>query len=334
MGENGQKNFSEEQFYDHYYQKALSIGKYFCHTNELAQEIAQLTSIKLFLWKDKVQKPEQWIYQVARNYAYQLMKKNKTEKEFQNILQNIFQSDAYPELIEMPQLEFVISKIPSSFLSDNEKLIAVDYFINKFTTDQLIKKHDLTEDNVNENIYHIKQEIILFLRFGTDFKMIPKIAGTHLNSNIMYFIRKLKHSLETQNFSELSGYLDSSIVLDKLTQVEKLEKIINYELRYREPGIYRLICTFLTDRKFPYNIAFTIKLTDYKKIRIISEPRITTKVVKISPESLTDDVKLMNARKIDGSQVLSIDEVRELEKKLKTTEYKLKYNKDSSKDPK
>jgi len=334
MGENGQKKNSEEQFYNHYYQKALSIGQYFCHTNELAQEIAQLTSIKLFLWKDKVQKPDQWIYQVARNYAYQLMKKNKTEKEFQYLLQKIIQSDAYPELIEMPQLEFVISKIPSSFLSDNEKLIAVDYFINKFTTDQLIKKHDLTEDNVNENIYHIKQEIILFLRFGTDFKMIPKIAGTHLNSNIMYFIRKLKHSLETQNFSELSGYLDSSIVLDKLTQVEKLEKIINYELRYREPGIYRLICTFLTDRKFPYNIAFTIKLTDYKKIRIISEPRITTKVVKISPESLTDDVKLMNARKIDGSQVLSIDEVRELEKKLKTTEYKLKYNKDSSKDPK
>ena len=334
MGENGQKNFSEEQFYDHYYQKALSIGKYFCHTNELAQEIAQLTSIKLFLWKDKVQKPEQWIYQVARNYAFQLLKSNKIEGDLKKKLQLTVQEENYPDLLEMPKLKAVLDDVPDSFLTETEKDIAKDYFVKGIQLEQLLEKYSISYESINEKIYHIKQEIILFLRFGTVFKMIPKIAGTHLNSNIMYFIRKLKHSLETQNFSELSGYLDGSIELDKLSQVEKLEKIINYELRYREPGIYRLICTFLADRKFPYNIAFTIKLTDYKKIRIISEPGLTTKVLKISPESLTEEVKLMNAKKIDGSQVLTLAEVQELEKKIKTTEYKLKYNKDSSQSPK
>lgn len=318
MGENGKINFSEEQFYDHYYQKALSIGRYLCHTNELAQEIAQLTSIKLFLWKDRVQKPDQWIYQVARNYAYQLMKNNKSERDFHKALSRIIQSNSLPELIKIPHLETAISDIPASFLSEEEKLIAVDHFVHELGREQLITKYELSEDSLNEKIYHIKQEIILFLRFGTDFKVIPKIAGTHLNSNIMYFIRKLKHSLESQEFSELMRYIDTTIELVKLVKVEKLKKIINYELHYKEPGIYRLICTFLTEKNFPYILAFTIQLTDYKKIKIISEPTLTTKVLKISPDSITDEVKLAHARKIDGSQILSLEEVKNMEKKLKT----------------
>jgi hypothetical protein len=324
MGENGRKNFSEEEFYSHYYQKALSIGKYFCHTTELAQEIAQLTSIKLFLWKDKVQKPDQWVYQVARNYAFQLLKTYEKEGSFQETLQHVVKAEKYPNLMDMPKLEAVLSDVPASFLSDTEKEIAKDYFVKGLKLGQLVKNYAISEKSINEKIYHIKQEIILFLRFGTEFKMIPKIAGTHLNSNIMYFLRKLKNSLETQNFSILSGYIDNSVDLNKLVRAEKLVSIINYELRYNAPGTYRLLTAFLTDKKFPYAIAFTIKLTDYKKIRIISEPTLTERVVKFSPKDMTDETKLINARKIDGSQVLSRDEALKLISKIKTTEIEVK----------
>jgi hypothetical protein len=54
MGNYAEKNIFEEKYYGQYFQKALSIGNYYCRDFDLAQEVAQLTIIKLYLWGDQV----------------------------------------------------------------------------------------------------------------------------------------------------------------------------------------------------------------------------------------------------------------------------------------
>ena len=208
MSKNRQENLVEEDFYTHYFQKALSIGEYFCHKPDYAQEIAQLTTIKLFLWKDKIEKPDKWVYQVARNYSLQLLQKVKANNEFINFCGQNEAEASFPELIEHPDLENVLNEIQEEFIKTGDIQLARDYFINEQEIDDLIGRYSLSQAKLSEKLYNIRQEIILYLKFNSGFKVVGKIPGTRLNRNIMNFIHKLKESLETHDFTEIIRFME------------------------------------------------------------------------------------------------------------------------------
>ena len=314
---------AEENFYTHYYQKALSIGEYFCRKSDYAQEITQLTTIKLFLWRDKIEKPDKWVYRVARNYSLQLLKKIQTNTEFIDSIGQNETEASFPELIEHLDLDNVLHEIPLEFINTGDFALARDYFIRELEFNDLVERYSLSPVKLSEKLYNIRQEIILYLKFNSGFKIVGKIPGTRLNRNIMNFIHKLKESLEMRDFTEIIRYMDKPTNLEDLKKVKIVQKVLRYELHYLEPGIYRLHVIYLLEGNIPYTISLKIKLTNWKKIRVISELKLPSKVIKISHEDVDDYARMLLIKKYSGENLLNNDEICEVIKNSKATEIKI-----------
>ena len=319
MGNFSKENSYEELNYQHYYQKALTIGKYFCHQIDLAEEVAQLTVIKLFLWKDKVECPDKWIYQVARNNSLQIINKQKKSAELILLLKRKQEQEQYSALVECPDLDKILHELPTEFLDTKDRELAIDFYCNGIDKSQLIEKYKLDDIKLSEKLYHIRQEVILYLKFTGDFTFIPKISGTRLNRNILNFIRKLKHCMETMDFTQLAPYADNIEELEKLKEAQKFVKLLNYELKHREKGKYSLFISYLTDKTFPFVIMFDIKLADWKKIRVISRLVVPKKVFRINQKLDGNDI-LLTKRTQNGNNLLSKAEADKILNKLDTTD--------------
>ncbi|MCF7920591.1 MAG: hypothetical protein K9N06_11825 [Candidatus Cloacimonetes bacterium] len=311
MGKTGKENPEEEIFFQHYFQKALVIGKYFCYQIDLAEEVAQLSVIKLYLWKDKIVNTDKWIYQVARNYSLQIIKKQKKSAELELHLKHKKEQEEYSDLAEHPDLNQIFNELPTEFLDKKDIELAMDFYCNGFDKQKLVEKYDLDLSKVSEKLYHIRQEIILFLKFTGEFMFIPQIAGTRLNRNIHNFIRKLKHCLETLDFSELIAYTDNIDEIENLKNARKLIKLLHYKLRYIENGKYRLIIFYLTDKKMPYIIIFDVELADWKKIRMISRPVLPTRIIRINQAMEVSDEIYLKVKQ-EGDYLLNKEEAEKL----------------------
>jgi hypothetical protein len=319
LSEAWQDKFSEDSFYSHYYQKALTIGEHFCHKSHIAQEIAQLTTIKLFLWKERVEKPDKWVYQVARNFSLQMLDRLKSDTEFLQLIGAVSEAENYPDLIDHPNLEKIISEIPPEIFCESDRELARDYYVQEKDAGYLAEIYNLSEDSIIPKLYNIRQEIILYIKFTGNFKIICKVPGTKLNRNIMYLIEKLKQSLETQDFREVGKYLDSDKHLDSLKTARIVHKVHSYELSFLNPGLYRLNAIYLLENNVPYVISIDIQLADWKRIRIVSDFKFCKKIVKISREEVDDNIRRLKLRKHNGELLLSKEEILEIIDKTKHT---------------
>ena len=106
-----------------------------------------------------------------------------------------------------------------------------------------------------------------------------------------------------------------------------MQKVLSYELHYLEPGIYKLHVIYLLEGNIPYTISLKIKLTNWKKIRIISEFKLPSKVLKISHEDVDDNARKLLIKKYSGENLLNDYEICEVLKKTRTTEIILTHKK-------
>lgn len=311
MVKNLNKKTETEIFFENAYNKALNIGRYFCKDNDLAKEIAQLTTVKLYYKKDEVKSPDKWIYQVARNNALQILKKQQRNQELNREIELMKKNDNLPDVIEHPQLEKVILDLPSGFMNDIDKNIAFDYFCNDLKKSQISAKYDIDMSKINDKLYHLRQEIILYLKLEGDFFYIRNISGTRLNRNINNFIQRFTECLNKKDYSNLSHFTDNFKDFEVFNELPCIDKIKTFEIK-KKNNEYKLMIICLTAEEDPFVTFFTVTFKDFKKIDSISKPALPDKAYRVNSKDLGEFTSVLKLRKRNGQFYCTKKEIDEI----------------------
>ena len=301
-------------------QNAFQVASHFLADDDSAQEIAQLTAIEYFLNEENM-KPEtlhNWVYTVAKNKSLNFIKANKKKINYdpkimgRNIQDNIQSFEQEMEFSE------ILSQIPNNIVNLKDR----DILRHALKRGVLVAAKDL---NINVHsfrtkIYRIKQEIMLYHKIQNGMKCIDPIPGTKLHHNLMNCVKKIKASLETNDFSFLTEFELDDKSRNRLEQTS-IHQIVKYQLDILKNNLYEVFVFYFEPNSKINSIRFEIVVDRGSRLKIVTFPQLPKKIVKIKNKDIPIELQEKLKPGKDGLIPLSREELdEELESNVKKIE--------------
>ncbi|MFA7057334.1 MAG: sigma-70 family RNA polymerase sigma factor [Candidatus Cloacimonadales bacterium] len=289
--------------------KAKQIAMNYVKNEDKAEEIAQLSSIQLFLNYDKIDKAKinSWLFTVTRNLCLDYFRENKTNKELlvdsQELEKYVVFENQHP--IEELNLDLY------SFISARDKAILKKYYYDNVPITKLAQSFKIKQPQLKHKIYLLENEIKLFHLFDCGEVYFKPVPATKLTKNLNRFISILVEALQTNDLHLMKRYFKDAIVHSSIDKI----KIKSYEaskIKVECKNDYLIVIGYLDfdDNIRVFNIRFTI--TDSGNIRVLEIPIIPEKVLLldkkiVDPKSL--EKKYTNKKGFYNNKLGTVEEM-------------------------
>lgn len=294
------------------FEKAKFIALKYVKEIDIAEEVAQLTSIKLYLNYDKIDKTKinSWLFSVTRNLCMDIHRKQKKTQELlvdPLDLSKNFSHEA-TELNEDLDLDIY------AFISVADKKILKKYYNQNVPLAKLAQDFKIKKDKLRRKIYSLENEIKLFHLINSDVVYFNPIPSTSLAKKINNFFKNLSKSLENYDLSSMKRYCKDAIIHDSIKKI-KIKSYETCKIKVIEDNNYNIIIAYLDFEKQlkVFNIRFTI--TKSGNIQVLEMPILPEKVLILDKERVplkNGSKELINKKGLYNNKLGTIEE---LEKK-------------------
>lgn len=292
--------------------KAKHIAIKYVKDIDVAEEIAQLSVIQLFLNYDKIdnEKINSWLFTVTRNLCMDFYRKSSDNKEILVDPLELSKRCVYEE-IEAPQ-DLDIDTY--SFLSATDKKILKKYYNENVALEKLAQDFKIKTNALKAKIYSLSNEIKLYHLINSDVKYFTPTPATKFTKNINRFISVMLKALNTNDLSLLKRYCKDAVIHKNIDKI-KIKSYDNCKIIVYGNNIYDLIIAYLDfESKIRiFKIKFTI--TDSSHLQVIEMPIIPKEVLIIDKKFIDpkkSEKELLNRR---GAYNFKLGSVAEMKKK-------------------
>lgn len=292
-------------------EKAKYIALKYVKNVDIAEEIAQLSSIQLYLNYAKIDKSKinSWLFTVTRNLCMDYFRENKTNKEV--LVDSKELENFVPFENEFPVRELDLDLY--SFISDRDKRILKRYYYENHSITKLAQSFKIKQDQLKYKIYLLESEIKLFHLFdnqGVYFKPVP---ATKLTKNINRFISVLTVALKNNDLNSMKKYCKDAIIHDSIEKI-KIKSYETSKIKVESKDNFLIVVGYLDfeDNIRVFNIRFTI--TESNSIRVLEMPIIPNKVLVIDKKYIGPGISeqsLLDKKGMYNDKLGTTDEIEQ-----------------------
>lgn len=293
------------------FEKAKYIAIRYVKDIDLAEEIAQLSSIQLFLNYGKIEKSKIncWLFTVTRNLCMDLYRKNKKDLEIFVDPVELSESSIIQAIEDEEQLDIDVY----DFISEADKKLLKKYYYQNIPISKLARDFKIKVKQLKQKIYSLENEIKLYHLVNSDVVYFKLVPTTKLTKQVNNFIKALIKALEKSDFVSMKRYCKDAIIHKSIENI----KIKSYEackIKVIEKDKYQIIIGYLDyeNQIKVFNIKFTI--TKSGNIQVLEMPIIPKRVLVldkkyIDPKSSVKE--LLNRKGLYNNKLGSIDEMKD-----------------------
>lgn len=289
--------------------KAKQIAMNYVKNEDKAEEIAQLSSIQLFLNYDKIDKAKinSWLFTVTRNLCMNYFRDNKIDQELLVDSQELEKYVAFENQHPVEELNLDLY----TFISARDKAILKKYYYDNVPIAKLAQSFKIKQPQLKHKIYLLENEIKLFHLLDSPKVCFKPVPGTKLTTNLNRFISVLVDALNNNDLYLMKRYFKDAIIHDYINKI----KIKSYEaskIEVESKNNYLIMIGYLDfdDNIRVFNIRFTI--TDSGNILVLEIPIIPEKVLLldkkiVDPKSL--EKKYTNKKGFYNNKLGTVEEM-------------------------
>ncbi len=294
------------------FEKAKFIALKYVKEIDIAEEVAQLTSIKLYLNYDKIDKTkiDNWLFSVTRNLCMDIHRKQKKTQELLVDPLDLSKNIAH----EATEINEDLNLDIYDFISVADRKLLKKYYNQNVSLPKLAQDFKIKKEKLRRKIHSLENEIKLFHLINSDVIYFNPIPNTNLARKINNFFKTLSKSLENDDLSSMKRYCKGAIINDSIKKV-KIKSYETCKIKVIENNNYNIIIAYLDFEKQlkVFNIRFTI--TKSGNIQVLEMPILPEKVLILDKKhfALEGGAKeLINKKGLYNNKLGTIEE---LEKK-------------------
>ncbi|OQY40312.1 MAG: hypothetical protein B6226_00165 [Candidatus Cloacimonetes bacterium 4572_65] len=292
--------------------KAKYIALKYVKNENIAEEIAQTASIKLFLNYTKIDEISlnNWIYKVTKNLCMDYFRKHKQDKELNDELYYLDNLPHEEESSSLSNQELNLELY--SFINKKDREILERYYLKQEGINELARAYKLKQKALKNKIYRLEQEIKLYHLIDSDVIYFKPVPATKLTKKINSFISSLVKALENNDLHSMSRYLKDTKFNDAIDRIH-IKSYETCKLQRDKDDNYLLLIGYLDfeDKIKVFYISFTI--TEARNVQVIEFPILPKRVLVIGKEycdSKTAEKKYLNKRGVYNQKLGTTDEMK------------------------
>jgi RNA polymerase sigma factor (sigma-70 family) len=291
------------------FEKAKFIAIKYVKDIDIAEDIAQLSSIQLYLNYDKINKTKinSWFFVVIRNLCMDYHRKKSKDDELLVDPLELSQNIAFNQSHTMDELDINAY----DFISVSDKKLLKKYYNDNVPVSKLAQDFKIKTQQLKRKIYSLENEIKLFHLVGSDIVYFNPIPTTKLTKKINNFINTLIKALDKSDFSSMTKYCKDAIIHDSINKIQ-IKSYETCKIKVIDDKIYQIIIGYLDleNQIKIFNIKFTI--TDSGNIQVLEMPIFPKRVLILDKKYVdpkNSEKELLNRKGLYNKKLGSIDEI-------------------------
>ncbi|MBI9030519.1 sigma-70 family RNA polymerase sigma factor [bacterium] len=291
------------------FEKGKFIALKYVQDIDLAEEIAQLATIQLYLNYDKIDKLkiDTWIFKVIRNLCMDYYRKTSKNMEILVDPLELSQDIAFQESHVRAELDIE----SYDFISETDKKLLKKYYNLNVPIPKLAQDFKIKKTRLKQKIYSLENEIKLFHLINSDIVYFNPLPTTKLTKKIDNFINILIKALHNNDLTSMRRYCKGAIIHDSIEKI----KIKSYEtcrVKVIEDKNYQIVIGYLdlSDQIKVFNIKFTIAKAG--NIQVLEMPIIPERVIILDKKCFEKKItakELTNERGLYNNKLGSMEEI-------------------------
>jgi len=292
------------------FDKAKYIAMKYVKDIDIAEDIAQLASIQLYLNNDKIDnsKVNSWLFTVTHNLCMDYFKKNKNNREI--LVDPLEVSQHYAP--EENKIHEELDIDAYDFISASDKKILKKYYNENVPLAKLAQDFKIKSSCLKSRIYSLSNEIKLFHLITSDVICFKPLPATKLTKNLNKFISVLLKALRNNDLGSMKRYCKDAIIHQSIAKI----KIKSYETcKIQIDGVneYRLIIAYLDfqSKIGIFDIRFLI--TDSRNIQVVEMPIFHKQVLVIDKKYIDPknaEKELLTRKGLYNNKLGSVEEMK------------------------
>jgi len=266
-------------------QRAYQVSMHYVKEHDMANDIAQATSIKYYLNEEKINKDkaESWIFTVSKNLSFNYLKQCKREL---NYSKNYFESklqfteDKNRITIDIDEIYMINAK---------DRQLLKQYYAVSGNLSLLAKQTSTKKEILRQKLYRIKQEVKLFELIKDGTVCTRSIPGTKLHRKIKNFLDNLKTCLKENEIQRMKQYFSQCKINKDVTSID-IKEIAQFDIDILDHNRYLLNIGYkdAADKVKFFRLRFHV--TDGGHIEVIEFPIVPKKVLAFNAKEIPIDV--------------------------------------------
>lgn len=293
-------------------EKSKFIALKYVKDIDVAEEIAQLSSIQLYLNYDKIDKAKlsNWLFVVTRNLCMDFHRERSKSKEILVDPLEISQVIAFEKDHTMGELDLDVY----DFITEADKKLLKKYYNQNVAISKLAKDFKIKQNQLKRKIYSLENEIKLFHLINSDVVCFNPVPTTKLTKKIDNFIKVLVKALKNNDLVSMKRYCKDAIIHDSIEKI-KIKSYETCKIRITKDRSYQLVIAYLNfqDQVKIFNIKFII--TESGNMQVLEMPIIPERVLVLDKKYIDPknaEKELLDSKGLYNNKLGSFEE---LEKK-------------------
>ncbi len=294
-------------------EKSKYIALKYIKNLDIAEEIAQLSAIQLYLNYNKIDKTKinNWIFTVTRNLCIDFHRKKTKDKEI--FINPITLSDMIPyeQSETMTELDLDVY----DFISQSDRKLLKKYYNENVPLQKLAQNFKIKRNKLTRKIHSLENEIKLYHLINSDVIFFNPLPSTKLTKNINNFIKSLVKALNISNFSSMKRYCKGAIIHETIKKI----KINSYEtckIQIINEKNYQITIGYLDPESKIKVFDIRFNITDSGNIQVLEMPIIPEKVLVIDKKYIDPkyaEKELLDRKGLYNNKLGSFDELEKNE---------------------
>ena len=293
-------------------EKSKFIALKYVKDIDVAEEIAQLSSIQLYLNYDKIDKAKlsNWLFTVTRNLCMDFHRERSKSKEILVDPLEMSQVIAFEKDHTMEELDFDVY----DFITEADKNLLKKYYNQNVAISKLAKDFKIKQNQLKRKIYSLENEIKQFHLINSDVVYFNPVPTTKLTKKIDNFIKVLVKALKNNDLVSMKRYCKDAIIHDSIEKI-KIKSFEVCKIKITKDNAYQLVIGYLdfnNQVKF-FNVKFII--TELGGIQVLEMPIMPKRVLVLDKANIDhkkSEKELSNRKGLYNNKLGSVDD---LEKK-------------------
>jgi len=268
-----------EELYEQIRNCSFNIAHFMTKNYDDAEDIAQIVSLKYLLSEKKIDKPIAWSSKVAKNEVYRLtkLKKNKVIL-FDKTKLELFESKLLKNIDDTKSIKDHFSiKDAKTLLSKEDYHYFKIWVKHNYNVTKLSKTLQLSYYAAHCRIHRVKKNLRAAKLLHDGYIVSKDIISFNKNKNINYFIKRFVKAIQNNTLNDLRYYIPKELIND----VCKLDisKIIDYDVRLLENGIYKIFLHHYTTNNQVNCCVVKLTINIRNRIRVVDLIHSPTKTI-------------------------------------------------------
>ncbi len=278
---------------------------------DIAEEVAQLSTIQLYLNFDKIDKTKinSWLFAVTRNLCLDILKKQNETIEILVDPLNLSKAIAYTQIGINEELDIDIY----AFISQADKKLLKKYYNQNVPIFKLAQDFKIKESKLKQKIHSLENEIKLFHLITSDVIYFKPITNTKLAKKIDNLIKALVKALQNNNLASMRRYCKGAIIHDSIKKI----KIKSYEackIKVIEDNNYEMVVGYLDFENRIRVFFINFSITKSGNIQVLEMPILPKRVLVIDKKHVAHQnptKELTNRKGVYNNKLGTIDEMKD-----------------------